>query len=414
MNYIKLIRSYPNFIGYGALHYFFSSMGQTFLISIFVPYFVKSLPVTNTGFGLVYGLATVTSALILPFCGKLIDRFALRNVSVLVGLGLSIACLITSFASNVVLLFLGLLSLRFFGQGMMVLLGSTSIARYFELARGKSLSLSSLGLPLAESFMPVLTFGLISGLGWSVSWQILAAVIIVIFIPLSIGLVSSQSDFQRVPEIDDKDKPTGQSSNDASRRQVLRDRRFYMIVPGLIFLPFFITGIFIHQNLLAEAHGWNMEWMATCFIGFGVARITTNLVAGALIDSFSARKVFIYYLLPLAAGLGILLIGNHRWLAMGYMILAGVTSSLSGLTSASLWAEIYGVRHLGAIKSMAATLMVLSTALGPLVVGYGMSREPDLTLLAFIAIILMITLLSWAALRNTSKDKQAKVYQHST
>ena len=178
---------------------------------------------------------------------------------------------------------------------------------------------------------------------------------------------------------------------------------------AILFLPFFITGIFIHQNLLAEANGWTMEWMATCFVGFGVARITTNLVAGAIIDNFSARKVFIYYLLPLAAGLAILLIGNHRWLAMGYMILAGVTSSLSGLTSASLWAEIYGVRHLGAIKSMAATLMVLSTALGPLVVGYGMSRQPDLTLLVFIAIIVMITLLNWAALRNTHEGKQATV-----
>jgi MFS family permease len=410
MNYLLLMRTYPNYIGYGVLHYFFSSMGQTFLISIFVPYFVSDLPVTNTSFGVVYGLATVSSALLLPFGGKLIDQFPLRKVSILVGLGLSLACLITSFSSNIILLFSGLLSLRFFGQGMMVLLGSTSIARYFSLARGKSLSLSSLGLPLAESFMPILTFGLISTLGWTVSWQILSASILLIFIPLAIVLVSSTSAFQRVPEANGEKDTASVPTQDASRRQVLRDPKFYMIVPGLVFLPFFITGIFIHQNLLAEARGWTMEWMATCFIGFGVARITTNLVAGALIDSFSARKVFIYYLLPLAAGLATLLMGEHRWLAMSYMILAGVTSSLSGLTSASLWAEIYGVRHLGAIKSMAATLMVLSTALGPVVIGYGMARQPDLTLLVFIAMILLITLLSWAALHNSQSRKQAAVY----
>ena len=62
MNYIRLVRSYPNYIGYGALHYFFSCMGQTFLISIFVPYFVDSLPLTNSSFSIVYGLATVSSA----------------------------------------------------------------------------------------------------------------------------------------------------------------------------------------------------------------------------------------------------------------------------------------------------------------------------------------------------------------
>lgn len=91
------------------------------------------------------------------------------------------------------------------------------------------------------------------------------------------------------------------------------------------------------------------------------------------------------------------------------MILAGVTTSLSGLTSASLWAEIYGVRHLGAIRSMASTLKVLSTALGMIVIGYGMARQPDLTLMVCIIVILLITLLSCAALRNTRPHKRVSV-----
>jgi MFS family permease len=408
MNYIKLLRTYPNYIGFGMMHYFFSSMGQTFLISIFVPYFVDSLPVTNNSFSIVYGLATVSSAFLLPFGGKMIDQLQLRKVSILVGIGLSLACLFTSFAVNVPMLFVGLLSLRFFGQGMMVLIGSTAIARFFDLARGKSLSLSSTGLPIAESFMPVVIIALIKMLGWPAAWQILSALILLLFIPVSIFLVAGDSPFQRVPE--DK-KLTDQPSlgnQDASRKQVLRDWKFYMILPGLIFLPFFITGIFIHQNLLAEVNGWSMEWMATCFVGFGIARILTNFVAGAMIDSFSARKVFIFYLLPLAGGLAILLAGTHPWLAMGYMVLAGVTSSLSGLTSASLWAEIYGVKHLGAIKSMASTLMVLSTAVGPIALGFGLTDYPDQTLWVSIIIIVLISILSWIAVRPTFYQKTDK------
>ncbi len=380
MNYIRLVRDYPNYIGYGVLHYFFSCMGQTFLVSIFVPYFVEDLPVSNASFSVVYGFATVSSALLLPFGGKLIDQHPLRHVSIGVGLGLSLACLLTSFASNIPILFLGLLSLRFFGQGMMILLGSTSIARYFELARGKSLSLSSMGLPLAESIMPVAIISMVGYAGWSGAWQALAVTLLLIFIPLSVLLVKRNSAFQRIPQAKVEEATASRATQDVSRRQVLRDWKFYMIIPSLIFLPFFITGIFIHQSLLAEANGWTMQWMATCFVGFGLSRILTNLVAGAVIDVFSARKVFIFYLLPLAVGLAVLLTGNHRCLAMVYMILAGVTSSLSGLTSASLWAEIYGVKYLGAIKSMAATLMVLSTALGPIVIGYGLNHHPNTTL----------------------------------
>ncbi len=35
----------------------------------------------------------------------------------------------------------------------------------------------------------------------------------------------------------------------------------------------------------------------------------------------------------------------------------------------ALWAEIYGVRHLGAIRSLVMSLSVVSSALGPLVMG---------------------------------------------
>jgi len=406
MNYIRLARSYPNYLGYGMLHYFFSCMGQTFLISTFVPSFVESLSVTNNSFSLIYGLATICSAMTLPFAGKLIDQFRLRNISMLTGAGLALACLLASFASNTIVLFFGLLSLRFFGQGMMVLLGSTSIARYFDLSRGKALSLSSMGLPIAESFMPVLIILLIQNFGWSASWQILSVSILVVFIPLAILLVKGDNPFQFVPQEKDKGKANLDRVQDVSRKEVLRDWRFYMLLPGLIFLPLFITGMFIHQNLLADSKGWSMQWMASCFVGFGMARITTNFIAGSLIDRFSSRNVFIFYLFPIALGLGTLLMGTHPWLAMSYMILAGITASLSGLTSSSLWAEIYGVRHLGAIKSMATTMMVLASAIGPIIIGYGLSHNTEITIMTSILIIIVITICSWIAIRATTVNKK--------
>ncbi|WPP50357.1 MFS transporter [Catalinimonas niigatensis] len=409
MNYIRLARSYPNYLGYGMLHYFFSCMGQTFLISTFVPYFVDSLSVTNSSFSLIYGFATISSAFVLPQAGKLIDRFRLRNISLMVGVGLSLACLLTSFASNTIILFFGLLCLRFFGQGMMVLIGSTSIARYFDLTRGKALSLSSMGLPIAESFMPVIIIYLIHGFGWPATWQILGLATFVIFVPTAIMLVKSNNPFQYVPEEKKPSKTDVHVRQDASRKEVLRDWRFYMLLPGLIFLPLFITGMFIHQNLLADANGWTMQWMASCFVGFGIARISTNFIAGSLIDRFSSRNVFIFYLLPIALGLGVLLLGQHPWLAMMYMILAGITASLSGLTSASLWAEIYGVRHLGAIKSMTATLMILASALGPLIIGFGLENSPDATLVVSILIIALITAMSWIGIRATDRQRKMAV-----
>jgi hypothetical protein len=40
-----------------------------------------------------------------------------------------------------------------------------------------------------------------------------------------------------------------------TRRQVLRDLRFYLILPALMGAPLIVTAVFFHQVPLAEAKG---------------------------------------------------------------------------------------------------------------------------------------------------------------
>ena len=51
------------------------------------------------------------------------------------------------------------------------------------------------------------------------------------------------------------------------------------------------------------------------------------------------------------------------------MILMGVSSGLYFTGLSALWAELYGAKHLGAIKSLTNAVMVFSSALGPALVG---------------------------------------------
>jgi MFS family permease len=48
----------------------------------------------------------------------------------------------------------------------------------------------------------------------------------------------------------------------------------------------------------------------------------------------------------------------------------GVTVGMSGTIKSSILAEVYGIRKLGAIRSLFTMFMVISTALGPLIVGW--------------------------------------------
>lgn len=399
MNYKQLVIRYPGYVSYGATHYFYSALGQTFLISQFVPYFNQSFQLSNATFSILYAVATVSSAFIIPFAGQYVDKLKIRQASLINGLAIAAFCLLISFSNHVVLLFISLLGLRFCGQGLMILIGSTGIARYFTVDRGKALSLSGLGLSLAETVLPVAVAQVTGWISWQAAWQLLALSVGVIFLPASLGLVKKDNPFQFA----DSPKQTEEASKiNLSRKQVMADFRFYLILPVILFLPFFITGIFIHQNLLAEAKGWSMEWLATCFVGYGITRILTSILAGPLVDKFTARKTVVVYLVPLLLALIVLMLGDNKWLALLYMILLAMTASLSSLTGTALWAELYGVRFFGSIKSMVTTLMVFSTALGPIVIGSLLEKEEYFNgfLLGSMVVIVLLIALAWVAIRK--------------
>ena len=119
----------------------FSSVGQTFLISIFVPEFIQALGITNKEFAFIYSGATLIAALFLPYLGHLVDKFKIRYVSLANGIMLVLFCWIISHTHSTIILFIGIVGLRIGGQGMMVIIGSTVITRYFSNNRGKALSL---------------------------------------------------------------------------------------------------------------------------------------------------------------------------------------------------------------------------------------------------------------------------------
>jgi MFS family permease len=102
---------------------------------------------------------------------------------------------------------------------------------------------------------------------------------------------------------------------------------------------------------------------------YSVVSVATTIYSGSLIDRFSARRVVPLFLLPLALALVVLNLSDHAFLVWPYMLLMGVSSGLYFTGLSALWAELYGTRHLGAIKSMTNAIMVFASALGPALVG---------------------------------------------
>jgi MFS family permease len=94
------------------------------------------------------------------------------------------------------------------------------------------------------------------------------------------------------------------------------------------------------------------------------------LLSGWLIDRFSAVRLLPTFLLPL--GLACLLLAGVTApaAAFGFMALLGMSTGVSSTLFGALWPEVYGSRHLGAIRSVTVAMMVLASAVGPGLTGY--------------------------------------------
>ena len=57
-------------------------------------------------------------------------------------------------------------------------------------------------------------------------------------------------------------------------------------------------------------------------------------------------------------------------MAIGFM-LVGLTGGIYGTVQGAFWAEVYGTRFIGAIKALATSLMVIGSAVGPALTGWG-------------------------------------------
>lgn len=406
MNYIRLLSKYPNYIGYGALHYFYSSLGQSFLISLFVLHFTEALQISNVAFGWFYSGATLVSALILPVLGVYLDKVKLRYISVAIGIGLSFFCILASQVYHPVMLFIALVGLRFFGQGMMPLTASTSVARYFDFNRGKALSIAGFGLPIGEFILPLLITTLILSFGWRMTWLILAASVVLFFIPASLKIVSANNPFQVNQEVKKRDKSAPKTH--FIRKVVLRDPRFYLLSLVLMFVPFFMTGLLIHQNMIADIKGWSQTLMASAIMAFGITRLATNLIAGPAIDRFSALQVYPFVLVPLILGSLAAVLTNHPLAAFVLFMLSGATNSILSLTATAMWAEIYGTANLGAIRSMVTTLVVFSAAIAPVIMGWGFETPSRFysSLWIYIGLMILASLTAIWGIRLKAPEKE--------
>ena len=388
--YGLLLKDHTRFILFGLITAFASSFGQTYFIGIFGHAIQQDFAMSHTQWGGIYMAGTLLSALLLPMTGKMIDQVPLQRYAFFVVLCLAFACWFIAQVNSLMGLVVGVFLLRQTGQGLMSHVAYTSMGRYFEQQRGKATAMVAMGFAAGEAVLPLLAVMAIAAMGWRWSYTGVALMVLTIILPLSMWLLRGHHGRHQDYELKLKQSEEisllkhatmspQESSAQASehrintkswrRREVLRDYRFYLILPGVCATSLVSTALFFHHLNLADEKGWSHTFMTANYLLYSFIAALMAIVAGQLIDRFSALALMPFTLLPLAAALLMINLVDSDWVIWLYMVLLGIGSGLAQTAQAALWPECYGVRYLGSIKSLYWTFVVFASALGPLWLG---------------------------------------------
>ena len=365
MSYVRFLIDNRLFLLAGFILSFTSSYGQTFFISLFAGDIMREFELTDGEWGGLYTLATTMSAVTMVWAGVLTDRYRVRLLSFGVMVLLAVSCLAMALIQTWGLLILVIYGLRLFGQGMMSEVAYVAMARWFVAARGRAISIASMGFATGQAILPIIFVALLLIFDWRSLW-IIAAILILVTIPAIQSLLRKERTPQSLAQ---QDKSLGMQARNWSRSEMLRHPLFYLMVPLMLGPPAWGTALFFQQVHLTEVKGWSLAAFVSLMPIFTLATIASTFAAGWAVDRFGAKWVVPFQLLPFAFAFIMLAYADTIFDAGVALLIFGVGQGMHGTAITAFWAVFYGTQHLGAIKAAAAALMVFGSAIGPGITG---------------------------------------------
>ena len=372
MGYYSLFSKNWRYLTFGSLLTCLGTLGSGYFVGLFNREIRLEFGLSHADIGLVFSVTTVASGPILIWLGRKIDEVDLRAYIVSLCGGFAAGCFLLASSASLIAVGAGIFLVRLIGDWLIIHTAVTSMARHFGGQRGRAMGLGAIGYAVGPAVFPVTAVMLMEMVGWRATWAGIGGMFLVLIVPVVLWLLRGEGEAHRqfLKPSAGGERGSTVAGPQWSRRRVLRDARFYLVMPVAIGLPFIVSGFFFHQVHMVETKGWSLTWLASCFVGFAIGKVASALIAGPAIDKIGAIRLLPFYPLPMGLGLLALAVSDHPGVALVYLVGFGVSTGMWLITIGALWAEMYGVAHLGAIRSMAQAIFVLSVALSTVGMGW--------------------------------------------
>jgi MFS family permease len=368
------LRSNARWLAPGFLLTATAAFGQNWFVALFAADIMAAHGLSDGQWGSLYAVATLAAAALLYTRGALADTVPPDRLAPVLALLFALSAAAMALAGSLWLLALAIVGLRFCGQGMFPQVAVTTIGRWFRDGRGRAVAIVTLGLPISEAVFPFVAVALIGGVGWRGTWWMVAAFLALGVAPAA-GILFARG---RAPRGGgDATEATGMHGRHWTRAEALRHWLLPALLPLMLTPNLIGTVVYFHQAHVGAVKGWTLAQIAQGYPAFSVLGIAASLATGWVCDRWGPERLLPVVLLPMGLGVALLGPGQHiaAWIAA--LGLIGATFGIATALWGALLPALYGTRHLGAVRALATTGMVLAAAVGPPVTGVLIDRGID-------------------------------------
>jgi MFS family permease len=150
------------------------------------------------------------------------------------------------------------------------------------------------------------------------------------------------------------------------------------------------TALIFHQISIFEGLGYEAVVAATTYGQIALMTAACTLFSGWMVDRVPARLLIVTQTLALAVACGLAMIMSESWLLILYTAAFGVFMGVGSVFDGTVWVNIYGRQHQGAIRGFVATALVAGTSIGPIVFGLAFDHLGSYDLALIFGIVLAL------------------------
>lgn len=360
-------------VALAALTLVLTGPGQTVGVSAFVDPMIEGLGLSRSQVSGAYLVGTLTGALAMPRVGSVLDQRGTRFAMTVVGGLFGVVLAAMSGVQGLVTLAVGFAGIRMLGQGGLTLIATTSVSYWFERRRGLAVGLVT---AIGGAMMPLTPIAMtptIQAIGWRSAWLVAAAAVLLIVLPIArLGMIDRPTDVgQQIDGVSDEEAEQAEPVGGRTRGQAARTGMFWALAGGVVATGLIGTGMTFHQFDLLGQQGLTPTQAAATFLPLTLATLSASLGAGALVDRVPVRVLLPTAMALLSASMIALPWVGPNLSVVLYAIGLGASGGTARAVEAAGMPKLFGVRHVGAIRGLVMSLMVGSTAFGPLALSLG-------------------------------------------